>query len=263
MQRRLLLAILLIFIIVLSGCVSRDYTQSINPDGSSILTQTTNLSGLLRYSGRVSLSQYELTSNLTSSLEDACQRAQQTNLSCTTNNLTITLSRIFENGDFYLLEKTNAFPFIHYHLTVRSIPESAFSDVSQELRQDIPLSNKKVARKIGFDHGSAYQITYNIIMPGSISSAGTHDYNATIQGDKATFELSKVLINSSPLELNSDSFDVLSVLLFLVLLTLLGITYYFIGTYGRRLPFMTTSHEEEELEVEEKKSKRERRRMFT
>ncbi len=261
-MRRIFFCILILALILSFGCVSRTYTQTFERDGTSTVIQSTDATGLVQsVSTNLGKTEEEIRENISYEMEVACARSINAGIECEkTGDLSANRIRTFDYGSFYAFKQHSSFPFVKYEVTIRSIPESSFGFSEDRLKDDIPLTNKKVAKSILKRYGDGYQLFYAVVLPGAIQSAIAGGYNASIEGSKATFNLNELADAPAPLVIKSEEFDVPGVLLFLVILVLFGSTYYFIGVYGvGALPFVTPLKKEEPLFEEPKPVKGKRR----
>jgi len=112
MQARVLL--LLVFSAILfSGCVNVEYYHQFNSDGSSMIIQKTDLSGLI---------EIENQSSLSDQVSSVCQNITEP-VKCSYEGNTITLSRQMKPDEgSYSFKKAIDFPYAIYTLEIKHLP---------------------------------------------------------------------------------------------------------------------------------------------
>ena len=220
---RFSLVFIILFSLILFGCVSQDYYQKVNRDGTSVIRQTTSLP--------------PLSGDLLSALQKECANYG----SCTVGNGSITLEKEFSESDgYYAFETKIEFPFNVHVLKVNLIPSERFgefySSFAKKYYNDSSLFSSKVVQlsrksdNIKYAeqlNSSGISVTYTIEMPSDVSRAEAGTYKAQVSGKAATFNLGAVLYDSAPLEVESRELNIALIFAVLVLIVLIAISLQF------------------------------------
>jgi hypothetical protein len=224
-MRRSVFALLLVFsFLLLGGCISQSYTQKVDYDGKSVISNTIDLSVVKGYYKQFGFnSEEEFAANITSFSQEACGKIMKKDktIICIADGLTITLNRNFTSKEgYYSFAVIEGVPYKIYRLTVNKIPADKFGKSAQGLTfagysepgmvNPIDLKKKEEnsvsAQGLGAIPG--FSFTYSIELPGEVTSATAGTYQADISGSTAKFDMVKVMANSAPLVVESRELNV-------------------------------------------------------
>lgn len=224
-MRRFILGLILFSILFLGGCISQTYHQKVDYEGKSVISNVIDLSSIKGYFNQLGFdSEEQFSSNITSFSIDACAKITKKDktIDCTVADATITLRRNFTSKDgYYTFSVIEGVPYKVYRLTVNKIPVDRFGKAAQGLKflsysepgmvNPIDLKKKEdnAISAQGFGAIPGFSFVYQAEVPGEITSAYAGDYKATVSGSTASFDLVKVMGNSSPLIVESRELNVL------------------------------------------------------
>lgn len=215
MNKKLLLFGILV-LIFLAGCINVTYKHDIKADGTSTLEQSIDLTGYIEATKSIGNSSSGFDSSQLGAMcaTMAPQLSQGTD--CTVNGNVLSFKRSFKPQDgFYTFESTGGITGGKYKVVISKIPAKAFvKDTGTSSDQlgvgagqtvDTDLTDKvknleiaKSSKQIGMN------MTYVVTMSAPITKASAGNYNAKIDGNKATFDLIQVFQDSAPLVVEAE-----------------------------------------------------------
>lgn len=168
MEHRPLIALLAMLSLSFFGCISIEYTHSLDRDGNSIVTETVDMSALLSAGGQYS--------GASEGLSDACANITKSDpaVNCTYGDGELTVSKALKlSENFYVFNKTSEFPYAVYHLEVRRVPPVVATDTisgtSSQAEYDFADPSAKLGASTMKAAGASFE--YIIDMPGEIEKA--------------------------------------------------------------------------------------------
>lgn len=224
---------------MVSGCISQTYYQKVNIDGTSVIEQTTDYSGMISRAGEREINSGIALQTAKNTFDSICQK---TNMGCNYTETAITLStKIDQKNPYYNFEVEYGFLGANYKMTINKIPRQQFEATLQkdqsELKEiglnltnqivpDIDLSNKKenalLANEIINNDGNA---RYTIEFPIDIKSATAGNYSPKIEGRTVEFDITTVLSNSAPIVIEGEEFN-LAMPIAIILIGSLGYVWF-------------------------------------
>jgi hypothetical protein len=208
METRSLFLVLGLAALLLSGCISIDYTQKLDRDGNSVMTETIDMSVLLSAG-----SQYASASDQLSGICVNITKGE-TDVNCTYRDGVINVSKVMllrENQ--YNFSKSSEFPYTVYTLEIRKLPELIKSDsLSSNAGSDTQTDSdfKASSAKLGATtlKTAGASLTYSVEMPGDIISAENGEIAADANGKKyAKFDVLELMTDGKYLVVKSKELD--------------------------------------------------------
>ncbi len=193
--------------LMLSGCISLEFTQKVERNGDSVITETMDLSALLSAGGEYSLGESDLSgacANLT---------AQEPGLNCTAEGGIVTLSkRISAAEGGYLFNRTSEFPYAIYTLEIHRVPQfvessSMTSASADALDSDFESPSARMAANTLRAAGAS--VKYSVEMPGEIISAENGEMVAGEGGRmRAEYDIVSLMSEGKFIVVRSREYDV-------------------------------------------------------
>lgn len=192
----------------LFGCISIDYTQKLDRDGNSVITETIDLSALLSAG-----SQYASASD---SLSGVCLNITkgETDMNCTYSDGVINVSKpILLSDNQYSFSKSSEFPYTVYTLELRKLPEIIKSDgLSSNSGSDSQTDSdfKDPSAKLGAStlRTAGASLTYAVEMPGELISADNGEIVTDPSGKKtARYDVLDMMEDGNYIKVKSKELD--------------------------------------------------------
>jgi hypothetical protein len=211
MQTRTLILSGLLALFLL-GCVSIDYTQKLDRDGNSLITQKIDLSALIAYANQSGGSDSDLSTicaNMTSG---------QPGVNCTYADGVVTLAKAVKATDgMYIFNKTSEFPYNIYTLEVRRLPEIVESESvpsgglggDTSTTSDFKSASSKTAAASLKTVGAS--ISYTVEMPGEIVSAENGEMEGPEGKKVAKYDVLGLMSDGEYIVVKSKELDLVSV----------------------------------------------------
>ncbi|MFH0884715.1 MAG: hypothetical protein V1861_03325 [Candidatus Micrarchaeota archaeon] len=216
MESRFVLLALGLAVLLFSGCISIDYTQKVDREGNSVITQNVDLSALLSANQDFASSE----SQLSGACSNISQSGNDSQCSYTSGVMTITKS-VKASDNLYIFNKSSEFPYIIYTLEVRKVPQIASSEGLSSGAGSAPQTDsdfKDPSAKLGAAtlKAAGASMTYSVEMPGEITSAENGDLVTDESGKKiAKYDVLDLMTEGEYIVVKSKELD-------MVLLSIVG-----------------------------------------
>lgn len=231
---------LLVLCMLSAAALDQTYVQTVERDGSSVIEKSADL-GLL--STELNLGSFER-------MAEACGVAEDLDCTVDIEAKTVVLRDSFQSGGYYSYESEYGFPFTTHTLTIESIPTDRFSRLMDRLfdradATDIPASSVSplYLRDKGQNQEGAellkqvgVTIEYTVELPSGISEAHAGEVAATIEGNKATFDLVEVLEASEPMVVKSSELNYSYTILAGGIIVLAALAWSFMSSQPKKKP---------------------------
>jgi hypothetical protein len=202
MHRSLVLSAFLV--LLLSGCITMEYEQKVERDGSSVIKQKIDLSALLAMGNETGPDPFEnICINITKG---------ETDISCTYEKGVVSVAKSYRAADgVYTFTKSSEFPYITYTLEIRKLPQIGQSGGEgagqmgggDQLGSDFKSPDSRPAAASMKAIGA--KITYTVYMPGEVISAE----NGKIVEGKAEYDVLDLMDDGEYIVVKSRELDVL------------------------------------------------------
>ncbi len=220
---RIVLAVIFLSIL-LTGSIFQSYEQTVDVDGSSVISKDMDTSLILGMLG----------DDVDEKIMAACSVDESLGCSYSNGKLTITES-FSENEGYYEYEADYGIPYVEYNLVVKKIPVDRFTGRLDEImvaagvteiasgEPGEPLNlqdeddNKRAA---SFIRQTGLEISYAVVMPGEIAGATAGEVSGIVEGPKAEFMLSEVLYESQPIVVQSREINLGYIILIVAVIVL-------------------------------------------
>lgn len=200
------------------GCISFDYSQKVDREGNSVITETIDMSALFSVGSR-----YANTSgaNLTSQLSEICNNLtkKDTSIKCTYDRagiLSVT-KKINANSGQYIFIKTSAFPDVIYTLEVRKLPQIIELDnistdmATSSLEMGIDFKDPTAKLVAATFKTMSISIKYSVEMPGELISAENGKIVVDSSGKKiAKYDALELMTEGNYIVVKSKELDVVT-----------------------------------------------------
>ena len=215
----------ILFALLLVGSISQSYIQTQNTI-TQITDYTKYVQELENETGQ------EIGERVQKFLEDGCDEVDP-EYKCKVDGLTLALTKKFETGRYFILEKKEDIFSTRYTLNISSLPNKIFSnalpaDRFMRQKEAIDLTNKEKNRVIyetQFNPGG--EAAHIVYLPGTITRAAAGSYEATIDGSKAEFDLLEVFKDSEVIVVESQKTNTGLLLVILILSAIIASTVHF------------------------------------
>jgi hypothetical protein len=208
METRSLFLVLGFAALFLFGCISIDYTQKLDRDGNSVMTQTIDMSALLSAG-----SQYASASDQLSTICVNITKGE-TDVNCTYSDGVINVTKAVKPGDGqYLFSKASEFPYTVYTLELRKLPEIIKSaDLSTNGGSGTQTDSdfKDPSAKLGAAtlRTAGASMTYTVEMPGELTSADNGEVVIDPSGKKtARYNVLDLMEDGNYIKVKSKELD--------------------------------------------------------
>jgi len=197
-----------LFALFLSGCISIDYTQKVDRDGNSVMTENVDLSALLSMNKDFASSE----SQLSGACENITKNGTVSQCSYDSGVMTITKS-VKASDNLYIFNKTSEFPYTVYTLEVRRVPQIVSSEGLSSGAGSAPQVDsdfKDPSSKLGAAtlKAAGASMTYSVEMPGDIISAQDGEIVVDSYGKKtAKFDVLDLMSEGEYLVVKSKELD--------------------------------------------------------
>ncbi len=197
--------------ILLLGCISIDYSQKVDRNGDSVITQVIDMSALTSLG-----SQYASASD---QLSTVCQNLTKndSSINCSYDSGVITVSKPVRAKDGqYNFTKQSAFPDVIYTLEVRKLPQVVdsgnVSSVGSAPQTDADFKNPSAKLGAASLKTAGVSMTYTIEMPGEIFSAENGEIVTDQSGRKsAKFDVLELMTDGEYIVVKSKELDLVMV----------------------------------------------------
>lgn len=185
------------------AAMDQNYTQVVNPDGSSTIQKTMEIT---MFANQLPASSLKLM---------AAYCASNADFQCSVDvaGKTLTIAEDFQQGEYYTSSSDFGIPFITYSIQVQKIPNDIFGDDLEKmlLAANIssmggqPVDALDLSDQANNPQSAAFlrklntSMTYTITMPAGVYSATSGNYTAKMEGQTAAFDLVEVLNQSEPM----------------------------------------------------------------
>lgn len=235
---------ILFSVLLLSGCISQEFTQKVGIDGTSIIEDKLDFNSMTGFYKELGFnSEDALRNNLTSIVTNYCDKiaTKDKTIGCVADGLTITLSRNFTSKEgYYTFEANDGVPYKTYKLTINKIPMEKFGKAAQGLKFGTYFDGSGIAKDIdlrktdenavsaqGLAGVPGLQLEYSVEIPGEMTSATAGNYSAKITDNKATFNVVDVMASSAPLVIESKELNVFLIVVVVGVIVLLLLAFVF------------------------------------
>jgi hypothetical protein len=239
-------------ILLLSGCVSVDYTHKVERNGDSVLSTKIDMSAITKLAAGMNASKGSETDLEFAKVCDDAKK-QNSNITCTYASGIITLSGPLKNdGKQYAFSTDRGLTTVRYTLTLEKLPEivsglgqnlsgAAGGQAVQQPQESLKFTDPKAAQQAK-QSASLMKIAYTVEMPGKIVQAEGAD---VVSGSSAKFDVLKMMENSQNIVVVSEEADYTELgYLVAVVLVLGGIFMLFrMRQQGKKLPIPTSMAE--------------------
>lgn len=249
------LLLLLIGVLLLSGCIQEDFYQKVERDGRSVIRVQFDFTQFLALAQERG-SQYGVSGlsegDFVLRLQEACSeaRAKDASITCQVNGSRLMMGKTFDaRNPYYTFEAQEGIPYRTYRLTVNRLPLDRLTlpapnltgpaAAAQAPAQALDLTNKSDSARVaqGLSIIQGFRLTYSVEMPADIETATAGPYQAQRDPSNphvATFDMVEVLSDSEPLVVESRELNILPIvaLVAFALLVLVS-TLYFLGVRKR------------------------------
>jgi len=207
METRSIFLLLCTVALFVFGCISIDYTQTLDRDGNSVIMESIDMSALLSAGSQYASSSEEL-SNVCVNITKG-----ETDINCTYSDGVLIVSKAVMLGENqYLFNKTSEFPYTVYTLEVRKIPQIVESNASSALGSDSQTDSdfKDPSAKLGAStlKAAGASLTYSVEMPGELIRAENGEIVADSSGKKfAKFDVLELMTDGKYILVKSKELD--------------------------------------------------------
>lgn len=204
--------------LLLSGCVTIDFTQKVDRSGNSVIMEKIDLDALLSMNQEYADSEGELSDSCRSISENGNGSA------CSYDSGILIINRSFlanESAYFYSFNKSSEFPYVIYTLEVRRLPqmvgpEAIGTDASSAPHVDSDFTDPSARLSAATLKTAGAAMTYSIEMPGEITGAENGEIVTDANGKKtARYDVLKLMADGKYMAVRSRELDT-------VLLAILG-----------------------------------------
>jgi hypothetical protein len=213
METRSIIIVLGLFALFLSGCVSINYTQKVDRDGNSVMTENVDLSALLSLNKDFASSE----SQLSGACDNITKNGSVSQCSYASGVMTITKS-VKASDNLYIFNKSSEFPYTIYTLEVRRVPQIVSSEGLSSGAGSAPQVDsdfKDPSAKLGATtlRAAGASMTYAVEMPGEITSADNGEVVVDSSGKKtARFNVLDLMEDGNYLVVKSKELDMVLLL---------------------------------------------------
>ena len=222
---------LLLFSALINAALDQSYVHTVSSDGSSTITKSMDLTIFSNILGEDAFGR----------IDEICQANQTAVCSVDKEEMTITITERFSEGNYYTLTVDHGIPYVTYSLVVRRVPTDRFASsldkllVAAEAVEEAggatgPLNLRDEANKEGADYLERFRanITYTVNMPAPVHEARTGAVNGSIAGNSVQFDFVDVLRESDYMVVTSReiNYGYLSIIAMVIVLAALALSFF-------------------------------------
>ena len=233
---RIIIAVMFLSI-MLTGSVFQSYGQTVEREGNSVMIKTTDIGLMLGMLG----------GDVEQKLDAACS---DPSLGCSVSDGALVMQDSFTQKEgYYTYEADYGIPNIDYIVTVKKIPSDVFTEKLDGILFTAGLTNSTTEGSVepinlqdaegnegsvDFMRKTGLDISYVVIMPGSITGATAGGVSGAIDGNRAEFMLSQVLQESKPIVVKSSEINWGYIIVIAMVIVLLAFAVSFIKSKKKR-----------------------------